>query len=67
MTARTIFAVAAALVAPFAAFGSTDCARIDNDLDRLACYDRESGRTPQERTRRHDQRLEREIRDIEVR
>lgn len=25
---------------------SAECGGIDNDLDRLACYDRESGRTP---------------------
>jgi len=25
---------------------ASDCATIENDLDRLACYDRESGRTP---------------------
>lgn len=24
----------------------SDCATVENDLDRLACYDRESGRTP---------------------
>lgn len=29
---------------------ASDCVTIDNDLDRLACYDRESGRTPDSET-----------------
>ena len=38
------FILALATAPAFAA--PQDCAPIENDLDRLACYDREAGRTP---------------------
>ncbi|MBO9453246.1 hypothetical protein J7426_23495 [Tropicibacter sp. R16_0] len=40
--------LAGAAIASFAAFTAQaqDCKAIDNDLDRLACYDKASGRTP---------------------
>jgi len=42
---KKLLAIVVATVAAGAAEAS-DCLTIDNDLDRLACYDRESGRTP---------------------
>lgn len=41
---KRLFLVAA-LTAPLSA-PAQECPAIENDLDRLACYDRESGRTP---------------------
>jgi len=42
---RTLPTTLAACLIGGAAFAQ-ECVTIDNDLDRLACYDRESGRTP---------------------
>jgi type VI secretion system protein VasI len=42
----TILMAAALAVPPAHAAGVADCIAIDNDLDRLVCYDREAGRTP---------------------
>jgi len=45
MTQRLAFALALAIVLPAIASAQSDCRSIHADLDRLACYDRESGRT----------------------
>lgn len=45
------FAAAVALGFPSSALSQADkCAGIENDLDRLACYDAASGRTPSSKT-----------------
>lgn len=41
---KAAIAFAATLIGSSAA--AQECASIDNDLDRLACYDKQSGRTP---------------------
>lgn len=41
-----LLACALAAFIPAIASAQTDCRSIEADLDRLACYDRESGRTP---------------------
>jgi len=45
-----IFALALALCLPSVALASEDCAKLEEPLDRLACYDEESGRTPEVET-----------------
>lgn len=42
-----VWALGVSLAVATSAYGQeADCPKIDNDLDRLACYDRTSGRTP---------------------
>ncbi|MHC5655989.1 type VI secretion system-associated protein TagO [Stappia sp. ICDLI1TA098] len=43
---RTAFAATASLAITSVKADPSTCASIENDLDRLACYDREVGRTP---------------------
>jgi type VI secretion system protein VasI len=43
---RQALLIAIGLPATAVAQTASDCARISNDLDRLACYDKASGRTP---------------------
>ncbi|WP_163265588.1 type VI secretion system-associated protein TagO [Chelativorans alearense] len=45
---RTIVTAAAILAAGSAIAAPDACIQIDSDLDRLACYDREAGRTPKQ-------------------
>lgn len=47
--ALTVFLGAISTAAAQTAGGPTDCVQIDNDLDRLACYDDAAGRTPETR------------------
>lgn len=43
---RSLLIIATVIMAGVAPAMAADCLKIDNDLDRLACYDREAGRTP---------------------
>jgi type VI secretion system protein VasI len=50
-TSCTFGAVLAVMLLPVNALASTEsCIRVENDLDRLTCYDREAGRTPRKET-----------------
>lgn len=63
---RAVLTLAATLVAGNAVASPSDCIAIDTDLDRLACYDREAGRTPrQERLpSKNDWKVQREVSKI---
>jgi type VI secretion system protein VasI len=43
---RVIIAAALTCAASVATAAPADCIKVTNDLDRLACYDKEAGRTP---------------------
>jgi type VI secretion system protein VasI len=43
---RSLLIIATVIMAGVGPAMAADCLKIDNDLDRLACYDREAGRTP---------------------
>lgn len=43
---RTAFVAIAMLMTSGAAAATSNCIAVKNDLDRLACYDKEAGRTP---------------------
>lgn len=43
---RFFATISATLIMAIPAFAESNCPAIENDLDRLACYDKEAGRTP---------------------